>query len=267
MPFINQGSTVTVVVPVGQKVAIGSYGSGQTIISYFVAPNWYRETQRLSGAAVTLGTFTTDQIIKIEADLTDRVEYVIGVAPSLTQAAISLSQTLTLSLNGGVGTTLTNPNVQTTNSVNNFTQIANQNKSAGTSASADVICYPDNNANDITGFVDIGMCSSGFTDATYAVTVANDAYVFGSAPSGAGKQGNLVIATDSTGSRNDIRLCTNGFNSATNVRMIIKKEGAVNLVPLAADPASPAKGDIYFNSVSNKLKIYNGTAWETVTSA
>jgi hypothetical protein len=33
-----------------------------------------------------------------------------------------------------------------------------------------------------------------------------------------------------------------------------------------SDPGSAAAGDIYYNSTLNKLKVYNGTAWETVTS-
>jgi hypothetical protein len=163
---------------------------------------------------------------------------------------------------------LTNPTVQCTNSVDNYTQVAIQNKSAGVNASSDQICYPNNvTLSDLTGFVDMGITSSGFSQAAYAVTIANDSYLFGSAPSGAGAAGNLVFATDATGSRNDILFATNGFNSTANFRMKIKKEGQVNFVPLAADPANPVKGDVYCNSVANKLKFYNGSAWETITSA
>lgn len=78
----------------------------------------------------------------------------------------------------GTGVTLTNPTIQTTNSINNFTQVSIQNKSAGTASSSDHIAYPDNNTNDLTGFVDIGITSSGFSDAAYAITTPNDAYVF-----------------------------------------------------------------------------------------
>lgn len=48
--------------------------------------------------------------------------------------------------------------------------------------------------------------------------------------------------------------------------MRIKKAGQVNFAPLASDPAGATKGDMYFNSTSNKLKVYNGTTWETITS-
>ena len=35
----------------------------------------------------------------------------------------------------------------------------------------------------------------------------------------------------------------------------------------ASDPAVASEGEIYFNTASNKLKVYNGSGWETITSA
>lgn len=35
----------------------------------------------------------------------------------------------------------------------------------------------------------------------------------------------------------------------------------------SAEPGSPVEGQFYYDSTAKKLKIYNGTAWETVTSA
>lgn len=114
---------------------------------------------------------------------------------------------------GGAPATLTNPLLQSTNSVNDYTQISSQNKSAGVNASADHICYPDNvTSSDLTGFADVGITSSGFAQAAYTVTGQNEAYLFGSAPSGASKSGSLVIATDSTGTNNNIEFYVGGFN-------------------------------------------------------
>lgn len=42
--------------------------------------------------------------------------------------------------------------------------------------------------------------------------------------------------------------------------------GFLHFFNSTSDPAGGTKGDAYFNSTSNKLKIYNGTTWETVTS-
>jgi hypothetical protein len=44
-------------------------------------------------------------------------------------------------------------------------------------------------------------------------------------------------------------------------RVRIKATGQVRFQPLAADPAGAEAGDVYYNSVSNKLKCYNGTTW------
>lgn len=51
-----------------------------------------------------------------------------------------------------------------------------------------------------------------------------------------------------------------GVNGSSD-RMRIKTNGQVRFVPLAADPAGAEAGDVYYNSGTNKLKVYNGTAW------
>lgn len=54
----------------------------------------------------------------------------------------------------------------------------------------------------------------------------------------------------------------------TNVELADRKvlNALVNFSTQASDPGSPATGDVYFNTVSNKLRQYNGTAWEDVSS-
>lgn len=42
---------------------------------------------------------------------------------------------------------------------------------------------------------------------------------------------------------------------------------SIYLARFASDPTGTAGGQCYFNTTSNKIKVYNGTAWETVTSA
>ncbi len=38
------------------------------------------------------------------------------------------------------------------------------------------------------------------------------------------------------------------------------------IVNLSTDPASGFSGEVYYNSTSNKLRFYNGTAWADVSS-
>jgi len=40
----------------------------------------------------------------------------------------------------------------------------------------------------------------------------------------------------------------------------------VNFTPGSA-PSSPAEGDVYYDSAAQKLKVYNGSSWETITSS
>jgi hypothetical protein len=68
----------------------------------------------------------------------------------------------------------------------------------------------------------------------------------------------LVITTATT---SPIRLRTNSIE-----RVRIKQTGQMRFVPLASDPSGAEAGDVYYNSTTNKLKVYNGTAWETITS-
>ena len=49
-----------------------------------------------------------------------------------------------------------------------------------------------------------------------------------------------------------------GANGGTNLH--VKNNGQVRFVPLSADPAGAETGDVYYNSTTNKLRVYNG-AW------
>ena len=148
----------------------------------------------------------------------DGKEYLIAAAPGGPDGVAGTTAGMTalniLAAGSAAGTTLTNPLIQATGSVNNFTQAGIQNLSSGVSSSSDHIAYPNNNTNDLTGFADMGMTGSGFADAAYTVTGQNEAYLFGSAPSGSGKSGSLVLATDSSGTNNNIEFYVGGFNKA-----------------------------------------------------
>ena len=45
-------------------------------------------------------------------------------------------------------------------------------------------------------------------------------------------------------------------------RVRVKSTGSVRFVPLSADPSTGNEaGDVYYNSSTNKLRVYNGTSW------
>jgi hypothetical protein len=116
----------------------------------------------------------------------------------------------------GTGTALggaTNPLLSANGSANNYVQAYAHNTLNGASSSADLVAYADN-STDAHGWADIGFTSSAYADTTYTCTGPGEAYVFGSAPSGSGATGNLVYATDSTGTANAHQWYVGGFTQA-----------------------------------------------------
>lgn len=107
----------------------------------------------------------------------------------------------------------TNPIAAFTGAANAYVQTYIYNSTAGSASSADLVAYPDN-GTDASGWVDVGVSSSNYADAAFSVTGPNEAYILGSAPSGASKTGNLVYATDSTGTANAHQWYVGGFNQA-----------------------------------------------------
>jgi len=69
--------------------------------------------------------------------------------------------------------------------------------------------------------------------------------------------------TGTIGVFNDTDLLTLSENQAT----VAGNLTATTIVALpGAEPASPIEGQIYYDSTTNKLKFYNGSAFETITS-
>ena len=119
----------------------------------------------------------------------------------------------------------TNPLIAGDANANNYSQIYVRNVNAGTKVSADLIAYPDN-GTDTNGWVDVGITGSNFNDPDFSVTGPNEGYLFMSAPSGSSTSGNLVIATDSTGTYNAIEFYVGGFaQSKANAKVKIDTVG------------------------------------------
>ncbi len=101
-----------------------------------------------------------------------------------------------------------------------FVQLAMRNHSAGSSASTDLIAYSSNGDND-SGWIDVGITSENFSDATYGVTGPSDGYIFMSANTGTSGNGSMFLSTSSNGQHNDIVFSTNGFNYGTERMRIV----------------------------------------------
>lgn len=101
------------------------------------------------------------------------------------------------------------------------------NLGEGTSSSADYIAYALEGDN-AHGWVDMGITNASFNDPTYGVTGAHDGYIFMSAPTGTTGAGNLVIATDSTGTENKIVFAAGGLGTG-NEQMSITPNQNVHI--------------------------------------
>ena len=104
-------------------------------------------------------------------------------------------------------------------SIDNYLQLNIQNRSAGASASSDVVASADN-ATESINYVDLGINSSAFTNATYPVLSGlNNAYLYST--------GNDFIIGNATAGRN-VRFFSGGYANA-NERMRIDGNGNVGM--------------------------------------
>ena len=127
----------------------------------------------------------------------------------------------------------TNPIIGSLGSSTGYIQTYIYNTANGTSSSADLVAYP-NNGTDSAGWIDMGITSNNFTDATFNVTGRNEGYVFMSAPNGVGTSGNLIFATDSTGVHNAVEIYTGGFaQGKTNPALLINNTKIKTTKPIA----------------------------------
>lgn len=135
---------------------------------------------------------------------------------------------------------LTNPTLIVRTSANNYAQIAFQNSNNGSSASTDFIAY-SNNGDDNSGWIDMGITSSAYSDPSFTITGAGDGYIFvsGSA-NGSTDRGNLVLATDSTGTQNKIIFAAGGLGS-NNTQMSIIPDDRVH-IEIPSPSTSPSTG-------------------------
>ena len=88
-------------------------------------------------------------------------------------------------------------------SQNTYQQIVIQNANSGTNASGDLIITNDS-GNDTVGYVDLGINSSTYSNATYNIGAAGDAYLYAS-------NGALTVGTVATGK--DIVFHANGITT------------------------------------------------------
>lgn len=121
----------------------------------------------------------------------------------------------------------TNPVAVFKADADDYAQIAFRNASDAANASTDIIVYPDN-GTDFSGYIDMGITSSTFSDPEFTITGPNDGYIFMTAPANSTGAGNLVLATGDLGSENKIVFAAGGLAS-DNTQMSITPDVNVHI--------------------------------------
>ena len=134
---------------------------------------------------------------------------------------------------------LTNPTLVIESDFADYSQVAFRNVGAGTASSTDYIAYA-NNGSDASGYIDMGITSSNFSDPDFTITEGNDGYIFMVAPQGTTGMGNLVLATSDTGTDNKIIFAAGGLAS-NNTQMEIIPDVKV-AISIATPSTSPSTG-------------------------
>jgi hypothetical protein len=132
---------------------------------------------------------------------------------------------------------LTNPGAVFKLNGEPYAQLAIQNSSSN--SSTDFIAYADNGV-DASGWIDMGITGSTFSQSTYGITGPHDGYIFFEAPFGTTGAGNLVLATGANGADNKIIFAAGGYDSG-NEQMSITPDLNVHIeIPTAS--TSPSTG-------------------------
>jgi hypothetical protein len=199
--------------------------------------------------------------------LFDGLVEIIDVPTLTTFTYEVVGGTLTaLTATGGTVTAVpgfTNPIAIFTSNSTDYAQVVVQNLNSSTQSSTDVIAYA-NNGNDYNGWIDMGITSSGFSDPSFTITGENDGYIFMSAPYGTTGSGNLVLATDGTGTENKIVFAAGGL-STDNTQMEITPDVNVHIeIPTPSTSASTGaltvvggvgvQGDVFIDGGFNVLQ-------------
>lgn len=159
---------------------------------------------------------------------------------------------------------LTNPVAAFTGNpgATNYVQAYIYNAQNGISSSGDFVAYASN-STDAHGWADLGFTGPSYADPTYTVTGPNEAYVFGSALNSS-YTGNVVYATDSTGSANAHQWYVGGFTQA-------KSAWKMQLTPTGLQLAN-ALGGAYGGTgltspgTAGNVLTSDGTNWTSATS-
>lgn len=246
-------------------VDVASRANNDILVYDAASGNW--ENKTVSGTANEVEvTFSNNNIVLgLPDDVTITSNLTVNTNLTVNQKS-QFNNTVVVQVGvTGAPHTVTNPTIQAVANTNNWTQISIHNENAGVNASSDFIAYPNNTQNDDnTGFIDMGITGNGYNQAAYSITGPNDGYLFASARSGDNLGGSLVLATDSTGTNNDIKFFAGGFTFNANTPHMVLASNTRSFGINNAAPVSKLSvgGDAWINGntvTQNILPLANTT--------
>jgi cytoskeletal protein CcmA (bactofilin family) len=135
--------------------------------------------------------------------------------------------------------TLTNPTLTIQSNAADYSQVAFRNLGTDANSSTDFIAYADLGDDD-SGWIDMGITSSNFSDESFTITSDHDGYIFMEAPANTTGNGNLVLATGGNGAQNKIIFAAGGLSS-NDTQMVITPNTSVS-VNIATNSVSATTG-------------------------
>ena len=226
------------------------YDTINTVMKFYdtSTSTWYRTTPNTSDQAnidIVAGNTTN---INTVAGISGNVTTVAGISSDVTTVAADTTDI------GTVATSISNVNTAATN-------ISNINTVSGISANVTTVAGNTTNINTVAG---------NNSNITTVAGISSDVTTV------AGQTTNLQNVTDNlTAIQNAATNATNAANSASAAATSAAAAAAsadffddVYLGSKASDPATDNDGDalnagdLYFNTTSNNLKVYSGSAWQ-----
>jgi hypothetical protein len=217
-------------------IAAGGFSSGNEQISITPDENVHIEIDTASTSATT-GALTVVGGVGITGD-----QYIAGDLTVIGN--VDLQGVTKLPVGSGAtayetSAGLTDAVIIAAGTSSSFVQNSLVNLGTGASTSADYIAYAAEGDN-VSGWIDMGITGANFSDESFGVTGPHDGYIFMSAPDGTTGSGNLVLATDNTGTDNKIIFAAGGLFTG-NEQMSITPNQNVH-IEIATPSVSPTTG-------------------------